>query len=134
MVDINRNKFKCIECNEERIFSYFADKDNLDKLISTCYYCQTGTKPIVRNYRKDPFDYERKCIRCRVIRHQDDFIWVSKNGNRTKEVKTCNICRDSDKELRLKHKQKRKEKAPEPIEEKEKVEPTIIKRRLKKDK
>jgi hypothetical protein len=110
-MNFKKNHFKCSECDNDRLFSYFAILDNPDKLGDRCYYCQTGTKPTVRNYKKDPNVDERKCIRCRVIRHQDEFLWTSKNGKRTKPVKTCNNCRSVDKALRTKHKSKEDEQS-----------------------
>lgn len=107
-MNFERNHFKCSECNNERLFSYFAILDNPDKLGDRCHYCQTGTKPTVRNYKKNPDADERTCVRCHVIRHQDEFVWVSKNGKRTKPVKTCNNCRSVDRALRIKYKNKPK--------------------------
>ena len=122
-MDLNKNNFKCVECGKDRLYSYFRDLSKPEELINKCYYCQTGTKESVRNYKKDPDTDERKCIRCRVIRHQDQFIWTAKDGQRTKEVKTCVKCRDTDKNLRTKHKTIKKDKTVE----------SLVIRKLKKD-
>jgi len=111
-MDTSRNKFQCIDCNNEHLFALFAIINTPDQLGNRCYYCQTGTKPITRCTRKEPYDYERRCIRCTTIRHVDEFVWKSKDGKRSKVVKTCNKCRATDKQLRIKLNDKSKKDKP----------------------
>jgi hypothetical protein len=75
--------------------------------MSKCMYCQTGKHPSYREKHHKIEDDERKCRRCLSIMHLDEFIWSSKDGKRTKFIKTCQSCRITDKSLRSKHKSKK---------------------------
>ena len=100
-MEIHQSKFECDTCEKFRLYTYFTDVNSQDKLISTCSYCQKKTKPTERyipppNAQED----ERKCRRCGCIKHQDLFIWISKDGKRTKFIKTCQKCRVVQKRKR----------------------------------
>jgi len=103
---MSSNKFNCAKCNKKYIYVLFINKDNPDQLGTICHYCQTDTAPVVRCTRKEPYDYERKCVRCGTIRNVDQFVWTSKDGKRNKIIKTCIKCRSTDNKLRTKHKSK----------------------------
>jgi hypothetical protein len=106
-----RNKFLCIECNNSRFSRHFIDQNDNNYLTNKCNYCQKK-KPENPEKKKRRIDRtvkenEKKCRRCSAIKDKDDFIRMSKDGDRWREVKTCQRCREVDQKLREKMKEKK---------------------------
>ena len=106
-----KNKFMCIECQKMRFPRHFIDQGNELFLTNKCNYCQKKKDSPVKIKKREknrvPNENEKKCRRCLSIKDKDEFIRMSKNGDKWREVLTCQKCRELDLKLRKEKKNKK---------------------------